>query len=349
MPVGNSSAPLRWDARNPFDDQNMARSDLILALVRAGRTAPDPRFRSAVEALIAEERAKKHGVLADQLAAALTNGATIPPTFAATTPSATADLLYEINPERGLESLVLPTSVQRECRAIIEEHHRVELLRSYGIAPRHRMLLVGPPGNGKTSLAHGLAHDLMVPLLTVRYEGLIGSYLGETASRLRKVFDYVRQRACVLFFDEFDTVGKERGDIHETGEIKRVVSTLLLQMDQLPSHVVIVTATNHAELLDRAVWRRFELRLHLPPPGPRHAEQFLARLFAKSSFASGFKPTGLSKQLRGATFSEMEDLFRDIARRAVLESPQPDIARIVRERVKAWGERATASSEKRRS
>jgi len=324
----------------------MARSDLILALVRAGRTTPDPRFRSAVEALIAEERAKKHSILADQLVAALSNGATIPPTFAAMTPSAITDLLYETNPERGLDSLVLPTGVQRECRAIIEEHRRVELLRSYGIAPRHRLLLVGPPGNGKTSLSHGLAHDLMVPLLTVRYEGLIGSYLGETASRLRKVFEYAGQRACVLFLDEFDTVGKERGDVHETGEIKRVVSTLLLQMDQLPPRVVIVTATNHPELLDRAVWRRFELRLHLPPPGPRQAEQFLARLFAESGFASGFKPSRLSRQLRGATFSEIEDLFRDIARRAVLESPQPDIARIVRERIAVWRLRATASSAK---
>ena len=97
----------------------------------------------------------------------------------------------------------------------------------------------------------------MVPLIVARYDGLIGSYLGETASRLRRLFDFARSRACVLFFDEFDTLGKERGDVHETGEIKRVVSSLLMQIDSLPDHVFVITATNHPELLDKAVWRRY--------------------------------------------------------------------------------------------
>ena len=93
----------------------------------------------------------------------------------------------------------------------------------------------------------------------MRYDVLIGSYLGETNTRLRKLFDYVKTQPSVLFFDEFDAIGKERGDTHETGEIKRVVSFLLMQLDQLPSYVIVVAATNHAELLDRAVWRRFQL------------------------------------------------------------------------------------------
>jgi AAA+ superfamily predicted ATPase len=178
----------------------------------------------------------------------------------------------------------------------------------------------------------------------VRYEGLIGSYLGETASRLRKVFDYARQRRCVLFFDEFDTVGKERGDLHETGEIKRVVSTLLLQMDQLPSHVVIVTATNHAELLDRAVWRRFELRLQLPAPGTKQIDEFLARLFAGLKLAHGFKPAGLGKRLRGATYSEIEDLFRDVSRRVILAGPDAEMKGILFDRLSNWKQRETPSS-----
>jgi SpoVK/Ycf46/Vps4 family AAA+-type ATPase len=326
----------------------MARSDLLISLVKSGKQSPDPRFRSTVEAIIAEERSKQHTALADQLSAALLNGAH---THAPQTPAGSAvvgDLLYELAPERSLEDLVLPRLVRDELRRLIEEHQRGDLLRSYGLAPRHRILLVGPPGNGKTSVAHGIAHDLMVPLLVVRYEGLIGSYLGETASRLRKVFDYARQRACVLFLDEFDTVGKERGDVHETGEIKRVVSTLLLQMDQLPSHVVIVTATNHSELLDRAVWRRFETRLRLPPPKASEAAEFLGRLFANFQLASGYKTAAISRQLSGATYSEIEDLFRDIARRAVLESPEPIFAKIVRERVAVWKQRVNAPSSKRR-
>jgi SpoVK/Ycf46/Vps4 family AAA+-type ATPase len=325
----------------------MARSDLLISLIQSGKQSPDPRFRSTVEAIIAEERSKQHTALADQLAAALINGSS--PQMSLTTGSAiVGDLLYELAPERSLDDLELPRLVRDEMQQLLEEHRRAELLRSYGLAPRHRVLLVGPPGNGKTSVAHGLAHDLMVPLLVVRYEGLIGSYLGETALRLRKVFDYARQRACVLFLDEFDTVGKERGDIHETGEIKRVVSTLLLQMDQLPSNVVIVTATNHAELLDRAVWRRFEIRLALPKPSPTAAAEFLARLFATSQFALGYRTAQLARHLGGATYSELEDLFRDISRRAVLQSPEPDFAKIVRERVAAWKKRITSGTSKQR-
>lgn len=326
----------------------MARSDLLISLVKAGKQTPDPRFRSTVEAIIAEERSKQHTALADQLSAALFNGTHPHATQPAASSTVVGDLLYELAPERSVDELVLPRLVRDEVRRLIEEHQRADLLRSYGMAPRHRLLLVGPPGNGKTSLAHGLAHDLMVPLLVVRYEGLIGSYLGETASRLRKVFDYARQRACVLFLDEFDTVGKERGDIHETGEIKRVVSTLLLQMDQLPAHVVIVTATNHAELLDRAVWRRFEIRLRLPPPRANEAAQFLGRMFAGFPPASGFKTTALAPQLSGATYSEIEDLFRDIARRTILESPEPNFPKIVRERLAAWKQRVTAAPSNRR-
>lgn len=159
-----------------------------------------------------------------------------------------------------------PPPFAKQHLDLIEEHHRRDLLRSHGIEPRHRILLEGPPGSGKTTLAETIATEIAVPLLTVRYEALIGSFLGETASRLDVLFSAVRIRPCVLFFDEFDAVAKERGDTHETGEIKRVVSSLLVQIDRLPSHVIVIAATNHAELLDRAVWRRMQIRLSLPRP-----------------------------------------------------------------------------------
>ena len=104
-----------------------------------------------------------------------------------------------------------------------------------GLEPRNKILLVGPPGNGKTSLAEAIATSLMIPLYVVKYESIIGAYLGETASKLSKLFEFAKTRQCVLFFDEFETLGKERGDQQETGEIKRVVSSLLLQIDALPS------------------------------------------------------------------------------------------------------------------
>ena len=206
------------------------------------------------------------------------------------------------------------------------------------------MLLIGPPGNGKTSLAEALATELAVPLFAVRYESIIASYLGETAVRLSRLFDQVRTRRCVLFFDEFDVVGKERGDIHETGEIKRVVSSLLLQIDDLPSHVVVVTATNHPELLDRAVWRRFQLRLNLPVPTPTLAEEWFRRFEKRLGDHLGYKPATLAKRLKGLSFSDLEQFALDVQRQHVLTLPHGDVRAIVAERLKQWQCRVPASS-----
>jgi SpoVK/Ycf46/Vps4 family AAA+-type ATPase len=193
-----------------------------------------------------------------------------------------------------------------------------------------------PPGNGKTSLAEALADALMVPLVSVRYEGVVGSFLGETASRLGRLFDFVRAKRCVLFFDEFGTLGKERGDPHDTGEIKRVVSSLLLQIDDLPSYVVVVTATNHPELLDRAVWRRFQLLLELPRPTLLQIENWFRRVERKFDFELGYSPLTLSKKLHGHSFAELEDFTVDIIRRWVLSNPSASGPEIVRQRLKQW-------------
>lgn len=309
----------------------MARSELLISLVKAGTAGDHAMFRKAVESLIAEERAKKHEILADQLAQYLRRNGT-PTTNGESRPvpgPTTADLFHELAPRQTLDDLILAENVLNPIRELAEEHARRDLLRAHNLEPRNRVLLAGPPGNGKTSLAEALAHALMVPIVVARYEGLIGSYLGETASRLRRLFDYIRTRSAVLFFDEFDTIGKERGDAHETGEIKRVVSSLLLQIDDLPTHVVVVTATNHPELLDRAVWRRFQVRLELPAPTKAQIEQFFARIERRLGFPLGSSPRTFAEKLAGASFSELEDFTADVARRYVLALPDANVKKIV--------------------
>ena len=302
-------------------------------------------FRKALEALVAEERSRQHHVLADRLASHLQpngNGTHTQPGPTRRNGHPT-DLFFEVDPHRRLDDLILPEVVVGACRELLEEQHRVDLLRAYNLEPRHRVLVAGPPGNGKTSLAEALASELAVSLLVVRYESVIASYLGETAIRLSRLFEQVRTQRCVLFFDEFDVMGKERGDVHETGEIKRVVSSLLLQVDALPSHVVVVTATNHPELLDRAVWRRFQLRLHLPPPSLTQVQEWFRRFEARLGVKLGMSAGALGKRMKGLSFSEIEQFGLDVQRRYVLTLPDTDIRRIVEERLKQWGQRFSLS------
>ncbi len=308
-------------------------------------------IRKTLEALIAEERSKQHHILADKLEDMIRNYSATMFTNVNNTTSHIDDkihsLCYEVAPQRQIDDLILPQNVYKACKEIVEEHHRSDLLRSYNLEPRSRILLCGPPGNGKTSLAEAIAGELYIPLVVVRYDGVIASYLGETAQRLKKLFDYVRTRRCVLFFDEFDSIGKERGDTHETGEIKRVVSSLLLQIDDLPSHVVVITATNHPELLDRAVWRRFQARLMLPAPDKKQVKEWFEKFAVSFQEPLGCQPAEFAECLQGLSFAELKEFCADIQRRYVLSIPSGNVANIVKERLEQWKHRYSIPARRR--
>jgi len=298
----------------------MARSDLLLSLVSAGVSGDQQKLRSATEALIAEERAKNHNILADRIERTLASVPVAAPALMTSRKLAgdEKESILEVEPKVQLDQLMLPLPVRENGRQLVEEHMRADVLRAHGFEPRHRVLLSGPPGNGKTSFAESIAEALGLPFFVVRYDALIGSYLGETNTRLRKLFDYVRARPCVLFFDEFDAIGKERGDNHETGEIKRVVSFLLMQLDQLPSYVVTIAATNHAELLDKAVWRRFQIRVGFPSPTLNQTKAFLEQVVGQWPDRPKVSMAALSKKLKDCSFSEIVDFCQNVRRRQIL-------------------------------
>lgn len=166
----------------------------------------------------------------------------------------------------GLADVILPNAVEREIRAMVNEHRRANELVQFKLAPRHKLLLYGPPGNGKTLLAEGMAQDLDLPFLPVKYAGLVESFLGSTGKNLQSIFDYASSAPCVLFMDEFDGVAIDRGDSKDVGEIRRVTNQLLILLDRLPSTCMFIAATNADELLDRAIQRRFDFVLELPAP-----------------------------------------------------------------------------------
>ena len=319
----------------------MARSDLLVSLVRAGASGDSRELATTVEALIAEERAKQHNILADRLERALRNNGKGGASHAVAGSAVRArDYVLETPPRKRLEDLFLPELCERACRELIEEQQRASLLRSHSLEPRHRVLLVGPPGNGKTSLAEAIAEALAVPFFVVRYDAIIGSFLGETASRLRRVFDYARTTPCVLFFDEFDAVGKERGDVNETGEIKRMVTSLLMQVDALPSYTVVIAASNHSELLDRAVWRRFQFRLELPAPTRAQVGRYFEAFAKTMDGPLGVAPNTIAKSLGDISYAEAEEFCRGVRRRVALTLGEGAVKSIVAEQLKLWKARA---------
>ncbi len=147
------------------------------------------------------------------------------------------------------------------------------ILEAEGVDSPLSLMLHGPPGCGKTLLANHIARDLDLQMFTARLDGLISSYLGSTSKNIRALFQFASERPCVLFLDEFDAIAKLRGDTLELGELKRVVNSFLQNLDALEPHTVIIAATNHQELLDRAVWRRFAYRLELPYPSPKERQE----------------------------------------------------------------------------
>ena len=314
----------------------MARSDLLIDLVEAERQGDKSRFRTLVEAIIAEERANQHHVVAARLTELITTAGSSDLLHHDAFAENLGELLHQVVPRRRLASVQLSPQVRALITQVVEEHHRSDLLRSYNLEPRNRILVEGPPGNGKTSLAEAIAAAAILPLFIIRYEGVVSSFLGETAFRLDQVFEFARSRRCVLFFDEFDSIAKERSDAHETGEIKRVVSTLLMQIDRLPSHVIVIAATNHSELLDRAAWRRFQLRVELPAPTRTEAVAFLDVLRERLGGDLGLASRTMADKLHGASYADLEQVALDIRRRSVLAMPEGNTRAIAQQVIDQW-------------
>ncbi|WP_370976675.1 AAA family ATPase [Enterobacter roggenkampii] len=167
--------------------------------------------------------------------------------------------LLELTPsDVHVEELVLSADVKERLEKVVTEQRQSDKLKCFGLVPRRKLLFTGPPGTGKTMSALMLATELRLPLYTIVLDSLITRYMGETAAKLRLIFDHIRQTRAVYLFDEFDAIGTQRGASNDVGEIRRVLNSFLIFVEQDYSESVIVAATNHPELLDQALYRRFD-------------------------------------------------------------------------------------------
>lgn len=221
-------------------------------------------------------------------------------------------------PNRSLNDLVLASETRTSLERVVLEYTSRSELSEQKLNYASRVLFVGPPGCGKTSAAHAIAKSLGLPLLYVRLDALISSFLGETATNLRQVFEFYENHPCVLLFDEFDAVAKERNDASDVGELKRVVSSFLQILDQTEQTGIVLCATNHATLLDTAVWRRFDQVITFPKPDDHAIRKLIKSVIPNRGFPDEFLEM-FANMLSGASFADVERVCIEARKTAVLD------------------------------
>ena len=244
----------------------MTTTEIIKQLFLSFSNKDNKTFENVAREYIEREKRKKHNIVAKDLEKALydTGGTSssskrfkniipIPRDTEKGFP------LLEIQHfDKGFDSLLVTDETKGQLEQIVREMKDADILATYNLQYKKKILLCGKPGTGKTFSAQIISSVLNIPLLYIRFDSIISSYLGETAGNLRKVFDFIEQGTWIVLFDEFDIIGKNRDDSHEHGEIKRVVNNFLQMLDNLKGESIILAATNHQSMLDPAIWRRFD-------------------------------------------------------------------------------------------
>ncbi len=290
----------------------MASGEQLKALLKSHLDGDDDRFFSVAMQVAAHEARRGHGRLAEELRALVDKakggvgtGAPVP---IGRPRGELANLLEASHPSARLGEMILGDDLGEQIRRVIREQRHAGRIVERGLAPRRKLLLTGPPGTGKTLTASVLAGELGFPLLQVRLDGLITKYMGETAAKLRQIFEATMRTRGVYFFDEFDAIGSQRGMPNDVGEIRRVLNSFLQMIEQDRSHSLVIAATNNPGMLDPALFRRFDDVLHYELPDRAQIARLLrARL----------SPTAV-KRVRWSTLAELAGglSYAEVARAA---------------------------------
>jgi SpoVK/Ycf46/Vps4 family AAA+-type ATPase len=305
----------------------MARADLLKKLFTGYQRRDDQAFRQAAEELIVDERKKQHSLLANELERILRNGnadngalkrlVSLEP---GPMDSERRMALIEVRqPQRYMDDLVLDAPIRAAVDRLVREFREWDVLEANGLTPIRRVIFCGPSGCGKTAMAEAISAELAVPMLYVRFDAVVSSLLGETAANLRKVFDYAKRGQWVLFFDEFDAIGRSRDDTTEHGEIKRVLNSFLQIVDNFDSRSLVIAASNFEQVLDPAVWRRFDEIVRFERPDESHLKLLARKRLSPVAFADA-QIDRLAATLSGSSYADAERACLEIRKACVLRN-----------------------------
>jgi SpoVK/Ycf46/Vps4 family AAA+-type ATPase len=303
----------------------MSNTKQILAMLKSRTEGDDERFYSIVLQIAASEARKGHRTTAEELRtavddarAATSRGPSVAIPFSQ--PRGELEALIDLQePKLKLKDVILHDEVRSQLEDLIRQQTNREWLREHGKTPNRYVLSLGPPGSGKTMTAEALAGELHLPLFVIRLESLITRFMGETASKLRLVFEETLKRRGVYLFDEFDAIGSKRSATNDVAEMRRVLNSFLQLMEQ-PSATdsVLVGATNHPELLDRALLRRFDLVLEFEMPSDEQIKKLVTKYVRPLKHSRlGWK--SIVKAAQGLSQSEIARASEDAVKTAILD------------------------------
>ena len=228
--------------------------------------------------------------------------------------------IVDINYDPQAEDLILSESVQLKLQDFMDTIQHKKKMDDMGLEFSQSLLLYGYPGCGKTTAASYIASQMQLPLVTARLDSLISSLLGATAKNIHKIFEYAKRQPCVLFLDEFDAIAKARDDQHELGELKRVVNSLLQNIDDYCEDGILIAATNHQELLDNAIWRRFQSVIEMPRPGLPEIQRMMEQLpdFVDTSQIKDNQWKKIYQSMQGLSYSDIKKINNNLSKKAIL-------------------------------
>lgn len=306
----------------------MATADQVKALIRSHADGDHTRFYAIAMQVAAQAARSGHGKFAQELRELVDQvkaraKATEPvrgpkPVPLAQPRGELAGLLTVGYPKTRVADMALPEVLRARLERVLTEQRERDRLREHSFSPMRKLLLVGPPGTGKTMTAAALAGELGLPLFNIQLDGLITKYMGETAAKLRLVFDAIQSTRGVYLFDEFDALGGERGSRNDVGEIRRVLNSFLQFLEQDESDSLVLGATNHVGLLDRALFRRFDAVVEYALPTAEIAVRVMrARLGLLDTSAIDWGAA--TKATEGLSHAEIAMACEQAAKNAILD------------------------------